>query len=79
MSEKTTPNRAFSIGATIIQASMAHLDKEQIRTILKRGYPELTHATIRETTLADFVQVSLPATSRPSQKVVQSHRKEPAA
>ena len=53
-----TPNtlpRIFKIGTTTIQAdeSLAHLDNEQVRTILKRTYPEVAHATIRETTLED--------------------------
>ena len=47
--------RAFKIGATTIQAdsNMANLDNEQIRAILKRTYPEVAHATMRETTLED--------------------------
>ena len=57
-SGNTTPARIFKIGATIIQAddSLTHLDNEQIRTILKRSYPEVAHATIREATLENFVQ-----------------------
>lgn len=55
MTENTTPNRIFKIGATTIQAddSMAHLDNEQVRAVLKRTYPEVAHATIRERTLED--------------------------
>jgi hypothetical protein len=55
MAETTTPNRIFKIGATTIQAddSMAHRDNEAVRAILKRTYPEVAHAAIRETTLAD--------------------------
>ncbi len=55
MTENTTPNRIFKIGATTIQAdaNMAHLDNEGIRAVLKRSYPEVAHATIRETTLED--------------------------
>ncbi len=43
MTENTTPNRIFKIGATTIQAdaSMAHLDNEGIRAVLKRSYPEV--------------------------------------
>ncbi len=54
-----TPNRIFKIGATTIQAddSIANLDNEQIRAILKRTYPEVAHAAIRETTLEDGTQV----------------------
>ena len=55
MTENTTPNRIFKIGTTTIQAdeSLANLDNEQVRAILKRTYPEVAHATIRETTLED--------------------------
>jgi len=60
MNENTpTPNRIFRIGATTIQAddSMAHLDNEGVRAILKRTYPEVAHATIRERTLEDGTTV----------------------
>jgi len=55
MSENNTPLRIFKIGTTTIQAdeSLANLDNEQVRAILKRTYPEVAHATIRETTLED--------------------------
>jgi hypothetical protein len=54
-----TTNRIFKIGATTIQAdeSTTHLDHEQIRALLKRTYPEVAHATIRETTLDDGTTV----------------------
>ena len=54
MNENTPTNRIFKIGTTTIQAddSLANLDNEQVRAILKRTYPEVAHATIRETTLA---------------------------
>lgn len=59
MTENTTPNRIFKIGVTIIQAdaSMATLDHEQVRAVLKRTYPEVAHATIRERTLDDGTTV----------------------
>jgi hypothetical protein len=59
MTDNTTPNRIFRIGVTTIQAdaSMAHLDHEQIRAVLKRTYPEAAHATIRERTLDDGTTV----------------------
>ena len=55
MNENTPTNRIFKIGTTTIQAddSLANLDNEQVRAILKRTYPEVAHATIRETTLED--------------------------
>ncbi|GAB4530297.1 MAG: hypothetical protein OHK0046_50810 [Anaerolineae bacterium] len=55
MTENTPTNRIFKIGTTTIQAdeSLANLDNEQVRAILKRTYPEVAHATIRETTLED--------------------------
>lgn len=59
MTQQNDPNRVFKIGATTIQAddSMANLDNEQIRAILKRSYPEIAHATIRERTLEDGTTV----------------------
>lgn len=51
MSQETSPTpRVFKIGATRIVAddSMAQLNNEQIRDLLKRTYPEVAHATIRE-------------------------------
>ena len=50
-----TPNRIFKIGATIIVADeqTAQMDNEQVRALLKRTYPEVAHATIREQTLED--------------------------
>jgi hypothetical protein len=51
MTEETnsTP-RVFKIGATRIveDAAMAELSNEQVRDLLKRTYPEVAHATIRE-------------------------------
>lgn len=54
MSEQTT-NRIFVIGASriVADASMQNLDKEAVRTILKVTYPEVEHATIRESQLED--------------------------
>lgn len=60
MTEQTNPQpRIFKIGATTIQAdeSFAGLDNEQIRDVLKRTYPEVAHATIRERTLEDGTNV----------------------
>jgi hypothetical protein len=53
--QNTTPNRIFKIGATTIVADeqTAQMDKEQVRAILKKTYPEVAHATIREQTLDD--------------------------
>ena len=53
--QNTTPNRIFKIGATTIVADeqTAQMDKEQVRAILKKTYPEVAHATIRERTLDD--------------------------
>ena len=51
MTEQTpsTP-RIFKTGATRIveDETMAGLTNEQVRDILKRTYPEVAHATIRE-------------------------------
>jgi hypothetical protein len=53
--QNTTPNRIFKIGATTIVADeqTAQMDNEQIRALLKKTYPEVAHATIRERTLDD--------------------------
>ncbi len=51
MAEQTPPTALiFKIGATRIAAdeSMAQLNHEQVRDLLKRTYPEVAHATIRE-------------------------------
>ena len=58
MSNQTT-NRIFVIGASRIVAddSMQTLDKEAVRTILKTTYPEVEHATIRESKLEDGTEV----------------------
>ena len=51
----TTPNRIFKIGTTQIPESDATRGKtaEEVRQQLKAAFPEVTHATIRETTLED--------------------------
>jgi hypothetical protein len=51
----TTPNRIFKIGATQIPESDATRGKsaEEVRQQLKSAFPEVTHATIRETMLDD--------------------------
>ncbi len=69
MTDNMIPNRIFKIGATTIQAdaSMAQLDNEQVRAVLKRTYPEVAHATIRETTLEDGTVVVI-FTSVPGRK-----------
>jgi hypothetical protein len=48
-------NRIFKTGATRIveDESMRDLTNEQIREILKRSYPEIAHARLRETTQED--------------------------
>lgn len=51
MTNETTPTpRVFKTGATRIveDETMAGLTNEQVRDILKRTYPEVAHATIRE-------------------------------
>ena len=57
--QNTTPNRIFKIGATTIVADeqTAQMDKEQVRTLLKKTYPEVAHATVRERTLEDGTEV----------------------
>ena len=55
MTEQTTPNRIFKIGSTTIveDDSLAGKSLEEVKTILQRTYPEVAHATVRETTLED--------------------------
>lgn len=57
MTEQTPniPPRIFKIGtATIVEdESMTGLDLEGVKQILQRTYPEVAHATVRKTTLAD--------------------------
>lgn len=51
MTEETNPTpRVFKIGATRIveDAAMTGRSNEEIRDLLKRSYPEVAHATIRE-------------------------------
>jgi hypothetical protein len=49
------PNRLFKTGATVITESpeMRPLSIEQVRQLLKASYPEIAHATVRETMLED--------------------------
>lgn len=58
MTEQPKP-RIFKIGATTIveDESMVDLKPEQIRDLLKRTYPEVAHATLRETTRDDGTPV----------------------
>lgn len=44
-----------------------HINNQQIRTILKRTYPEVAHATIREATLEDGT-IAVIFTSVPGRK-----------
>ena len=48
--QNTLQPRIFKIGATRIpdDASLSSLSNEQVRDILKRTYPEIAHASIRE-------------------------------
>ncbi len=53
------PTRIIKIGATriVADASLSALSPEQLRETLKITYPEIAHATLRETTLEDGTQV----------------------
>ena len=59
MTENTTPNRIFKIGATRIveDASLSGKSLDDVKAILQRSYPEIAHATVRETTLDDGTMV----------------------
>ena len=60
MTENTTPNRIFKIGATRIveDASLAGRNIDEVKAILQRTYPEIAHAAVRETTLEDGTQLT---------------------
>lgn len=49
------PARVFKIGATRIveDPSMSGLSNEQVRDLLKSGYPEIANATLRERTFEE--------------------------
>lgn len=51
----TQPPRILKIGATriVADANLSHLSPDQLRETLKISYPEIAHATMRETTLED--------------------------
>ena len=69
MTNETTPTpRVFVIGATRIveDSSMVGRSNEEIRAILKFSYPEVAHATIRETKQDGQTTVSF--TARPGRK-----------
>ena len=55
MTENTTSNRIFKIGTTRIveDASLSGKSLDDVKAILQRSYPEIAHATVRETTLED--------------------------
>jgi hypothetical protein len=59
MAENTTPNRIFKIGATRIveDASLSGKSLDDVKAILQRSYPEIAHATVRETTLDDSTKL----------------------
>jgi PRTRC genetic system protein C len=54
MTEQNNPQpRIFKIGATTIveDDSLTGKSLDEVKDILKRSYPEVAHATVRETTL----------------------------
>lgn len=60
MTEQNNPQpRIFKIGATTIveDDSLAGKTLDEVKDILKRSYPEVAHATVRERTLDDGTQV----------------------
>jgi hypothetical protein len=54
MTEQTPP-RIFKIGTTTIieDETMTVLDLDGVKQILQSSYPEVAHATVRETMLED--------------------------
>ena len=60
MTEQNNPQpRIFKIGATTIveDDSLTGKTLDEVKDILKRTYPEVAHATVRERTLDDGTQV----------------------
>ena len=60
MTEQTNPQpRVFKIGTTTVveDESLAGRSVEEVKDILKRTYPEVAHATVRERVLDDGTQV----------------------
>jgi len=57
--DETAKQRIFKIGSTRIVAdeSLRDLDNEAARTLLKRSYPEVANATIREREEGDKIIV----------------------
>lgn len=56
MTDQTNPQpRIFKIGATTIveDDSLTGKTLDEVKDILKRTYPEVAHATVRERTLED--------------------------
>jgi len=58
--QNTSQPRIFKIGATRIveDASLAGRDLDEVKAILQRSYPEIAHATVRETTLEDGTRLT---------------------
>jgi len=60
MTDQNNPQpRIFKIGATTIveDDSLTGKSLDEVKDILKRTYPEVAHATVRERTLDDGTQV----------------------
>ena len=59
MTDETTKQRIFKIGSTHIVAddTLRDLGNEAARTLLKRSYPEVANATIREREVGDKIVV----------------------
>ncbi len=57
----STSARIIKIGATriVADANLSHLGPEQLRETLKITYPEIAHATMRETTLEDGARAAV--------------------
>ena len=67
MTDKIPKQRIFKIGSTQIVAdeTMHDLDNEAVRDLLKRTYPEVANATIREQEEDDMIILTfLPAPGR---------------
>lgn len=69
MTEQNTQPRIFKIGTvTVVEdESLAGKSLDAVKQILARTYPEVAHATVRETTLEDG-STCYHFTSRPGRK-----------
>ena len=59
MTAQNTPARIFKTGTTIIaeDETLRSLSDDDVKALLQRTYPEIAHATVRETVQEDGTRV----------------------